>query len=58
MVHLPLFFSPIGWVVLGAAGYLLYQSGKKAGQKERNENVLSGPSKEIQEREPSERKEV
>lgn len=25
---------PVGWVVLGAAGYLAYSTGKKAGQKD------------------------
>ncbi|BBO90533.1 hypothetical protein DSCOOX_37130 [Desulfosarcina ovata subsp. ovata] len=33
-MHLPLLFSPLGWVVLGASGYLLYKAGKKSGQKE------------------------
>jgi hypothetical protein len=32
-MHLPLLFTPLGWVVLGAAGYLVYRAGKKAGEK-------------------------
>jgi len=30
----PFFSHPIGWLVLGAVGYLVYKSGKKAGEKE------------------------
>lgn len=33
-MYLPIVVSPLGWVVLGAAGYLLYKAGKKSGQKE------------------------
>ena len=33
-MHLPLLLNPLGWVVLGAAGYLVYRAGKKAGKKE------------------------
>lgn len=32
-MHFPLILSPVGWVVLAAAGYLVYRSGKKAGEK-------------------------
>ena len=32
-MHLPLALTPWGWVVLGAAGYLVYRAGKKAGEK-------------------------
>ncbi len=33
-VFLPLLTTnPLGWAVLGAAGYLTYKAGKKAGQK-------------------------
>lgn len=37
----PLFSHPIGWLILGAVGYLIYRSGKKAGGKgveDRDEN--------------------
>ncbi len=40
-MHVPFFSHPIGWLVLGAVGYLLYKSGKKAGEKE------TGDGKEI-----------
>ncbi len=33
-MHLPLLVSPLGWVVLGATGYMLYKAGKKSGKKE------------------------
>ena len=33
-MHLPLLVSPLGWVVLGATGYLLYKAGKNSGKKE------------------------
>jgi hypothetical protein len=33
-MHLPLLVTPLGWVVLGATGYLLYKAGKKSGKKE------------------------
>ncbi|WP_320041863.1 hypothetical protein [uncultured Desulfobacter sp.] len=29
----PFVASPVGWVVLGAAGYITYKAGKKAGKK-------------------------
>ncbi len=29
----PLVSSPVGWIVLGAAGYITYKAGKKAGKK-------------------------
>jgi hypothetical protein len=32
-MHLPLLVSPLGWIVLGAAGYLVYKAGKKSGEK-------------------------
>lgn len=31
MWQIPLLGSPIGWVVLGAGGYILYKAGKKKG---------------------------
>ena len=33
-MHFPLLLSPFGWVVLGAAGYIAYRAGKKAGKKD------------------------
>ncbi len=45
MLHIPLFYNPIGWIVLGATGYLLYKSGRKTGRKEKEEQ-LQLPSKE------------
>ena len=33
-MHFPLVMHPLGWVVLGTAGYLVYRAGKKAGKKE------------------------
>jgi hypothetical protein len=30
----PFILSPLGWVALGAAGYLVYRAGKKSGKKE------------------------
>ncbi len=35
---LPLLSNPIGWLILGAAGYLLYKSGKKSGKQEAEES--------------------
>jgi len=32
-MSVPLVAHPIGWVVLGAAGYLTYKAGKKVGKK-------------------------
>ncbi len=37
MLRTPFLFSPVGWVILGVTGYLLYQSGKKAAKGEREE---------------------
>lgn len=33
-MYFPIAVSPLGWVVLGVAGYLVYQAGKNAGKKE------------------------
>jgi hypothetical protein len=33
-MHLPLLVTPLGWIVLGAAGYLVYKAGKNSGKKE------------------------
>ncbi len=38
VVLLPLVSNPLGWAVLGAAGYVTYKAGKKAGMKE-EENI-------------------
>jgi len=32
-MHIPLLLTPLGWVVVGATGYLVYRAGKKAGMK-------------------------
>ena len=32
-MSVPVIAHPIGWVVLGAAGYLTYKTGKKVGKK-------------------------
>jgi hypothetical protein len=32
-MHFPLVLTPLGWVVLGAAAYLVYKAGKKAGER-------------------------
>jgi hypothetical protein len=37
-MHFPLLLTPLGWVVLGAAGYLVYRAGKTAGKKEVEKN--------------------
>lgn len=31
-LHIPLLANPVGWAVLGAAGYLTYKAGKKCNQ--------------------------
>jgi hypothetical protein len=33
-MHFPLLLTPLGWVVMGAAGYVVYRAGKKSGRKE------------------------
>jgi hypothetical protein len=33
-MHIPLLWNPLGWAVLGVAGYLVYRAGKSAGKKE------------------------
>jgi hypothetical protein len=33
-MHLPLLVTPLGWIVLGTAGYLVYKAGKNSGKKE------------------------
>jgi hypothetical protein len=42
----PFFSHPIGWLVLGAVGYLIYKSGKKAGEKEAETRDESKPVKQ------------
>ncbi len=34
MFYLPLTATPLGWVILGASGYMLYKAGKKKGEEE------------------------
>jgi hypothetical protein len=38
----PVVASPLGWVVLGAAGYITYKAGKKSGKK--TEEDIAKPS--------------
>ena len=38
-MHLPLLVTPLGWVVLGVSGYLLYKAGEKSGKKETEKSV-------------------
>ena len=33
----PLLSNPVGWLILGTAGYFLYKSGKNAGKQEAEE---------------------
>jgi len=33
-MHLALLCNPLGWAVLGVAGYLIYRSGKSSGKKD------------------------
>ncbi len=42
----PFFSHPIGWLVLGAVGYLIYRSGKKAGEKKVEDRDESKPVKQ------------
>ena len=53
MLHLPLFSHPLGWVVIGAAVYLLYKSGKRAGQKEKEEIDTPRSSEKVQKEKPA-----
>ena len=34
MFHIPLTTTPVGWLILGLGGYVLYQTGKKKGEQE------------------------
>jgi len=48
---MPFFSRPIGWVILGTVGYLIYRSGKKAGEKkveDGDEIVLDIPSRRLE----------
>jgi hypothetical protein len=45
IMPVPFFSHPIGWLVLGAVGYLIYKSGKKAGEKEAETREESKPVK-------------
>ena len=47
MTYLPVCFSPLGWVILGATGYILYKAGKKAGQEGAGPKKGTEPSKKI-----------
>lgn len=47
MHYLPLIPNPIGLLILGTVGYLLYKSGKKSGKQktEKNKSVAEKPAK-------------
>jgi threonine/homoserine/homoserine lactone efflux protein len=45
MLRIPFLFNPVGWVLLGGAGYLLYKAGKKAGESEKEEQNKPESSK-------------
>ncbi len=47
MLYLPLTATPLGWVVLGASGYLLYKAGKKKGQEEAAASRIIEPPAEL-----------
>ncbi len=34
MFYIPLTTNPVGWLILGASGYMLYKAGKKKGEEE------------------------
>ena len=42
---LPLLSNPVGWLILGIGGYLLYKSGKSAGRQEGEEKKSELPEK-------------
>ena len=42
----PFFSHPIGWLVLGAVGYAIFRSGKKAGEKKVEDRDESKPVKQ------------
>lgn len=44
-MHLPLLLTPLGWVVLGAAGYMVYRAGKKAGEKKADKTTEKAKAK-------------
>ena len=38
-MYIPCILTPLGWLAVGAAGYLLYRAGKKSGKKEAEKSV-------------------
>ena len=34
MIYVPLTATPIGWLILGLGGYMLYKKGRKSGEEE------------------------
>ncbi len=34
MFYIPLTTNPLGWLILGTSGYLLYKTGKKRGKEQ------------------------
>ena len=53
MLRIPFLFNPLGWVFLGATGYLLYKAGKKAGREEREQEGKSDSSKKPMAKKPA-----
>ena len=54
MLRIPFLFNPVGWVILGVTGYLLYQSGKKAAKREREEqNKTESSTKPVAAKKPA-----
>ena len=41
----PLLSNPVGWLILGVAGYFLYKAGKSAGRQEGEEKESELPEK-------------
>jgi hypothetical protein len=46
IMPMPFFSRPIGWLILGTVGYLIYRSGKKAGEKKVEDGDESKPVKQ------------
>ncbi len=53
MLRIPFLFNPVGWVLLGGAGYLLYKAGKKAGEQDREKEDESQSPKKPLEKKPA-----
>ncbi len=46
----PLLSNPVGWLILGTAGYFLYKSGKNAGKHEAEESKSEVSGKALAEK--------